>query len=274
MTSQPDCTLSDSLLEPIAATGLDSLPELIRIIINTAMQAEHQQHLGSAPYQRTPERRDAAILIVTGVDPQGKRQVPGVSVALSEQEIHWRLFLQSLVARGMGGIQLIVSDAHPLIVSDAHPGLQAARQAVFGGVPWQRCQFHLQQNASAYVPRQEMKADVAAAIRAIFNAANRAEADALLAKTIQHYAQRAPRLATWLEMAIPEGLTVFAFPERHRRVLRTTNGVERLNREIKRRTRVVAIFPNEASCLRLVSAILMEISEDWETGKTYLNWID
>ena len=135
MTSQPDCTLSDSLLEPIAATGLDSLPELIRIIINTAMQAEHQQHLGSAPYQRTPERRDAAILIVTGVDPQGKRQVPGVSVALSEQEIHWRLFLQSLVARGMGGIQLIVSDAHPLIVSDAHPGLQAARQAVFGGVP-------------------------------------------------------------------------------------------------------------------------------------------
>ena len=127
MTSQPDCTLSDSLLEPIAATGLDSLPELIRIIINTAMQAEHQQHLGSAPYQRTPERRDAAILIVTGVDPQGKRQVPGVSVALSEQEIHWRLFLQSLVARGMGGIQLIASDAHP--------GLQAARQAVFGGVP-------------------------------------------------------------------------------------------------------------------------------------------
>ena len=127
MTSQPDCTLSDSLLEPIAATGLDSLPELIRIIINTAMQAEHQQHLGSAPYQRTHERRDTAILIVTGVDPQGKRQVPGVSVALSEQEIHWRLFLQSLVARGMGGIQLIVSDAHP--------GLQAARQAVFGGVP-------------------------------------------------------------------------------------------------------------------------------------------
>ncbi|MBA3468452.1 MAG: IS256 family transposase, partial [Herpetosiphonaceae bacterium] len=206
--------------------------------------------------------RDAAVLIATGVDRAGRRQVLGVSVSLSEQEVHWRQFLQGLVARGLAGVQLVVSDAHS--------GLQAARRAVFGGVPWQRCQFHLQQNAGAYVPRQEQRAEVAADIRAIFTALNRHEADTLLAKTVQKYAKTAPRLSTWLETAIPEGLTVFAFPAAHRRLLRTTNGVERLNKEIRRRTRVVSIFPNEASCLRLISAILMEISEEWETGKTYL----
>ena len=150
------------------------------------------------------------------------------------------------------------------------PRLQAARRAVFGGVPWQRCQFHVQQNAGAYVPRQEQRAEVAADIRAIFNALNQLDATTLVTKTVQKYAKTAPRLSMWLETAIPEGLTVFAFPSAHRRLVRTTNGVERLNKEIRRRTRVVSIFPNEASCLRLVSAILMEISEDWETGKTYL----
>ena len=388
MTTQHDCTLSAALLEQIASQGLDALPDLMRTIINAAMEAERQQHLGVGRYERSPERRgyangfkpktmttrvgevtfavpqvrdgsfypsalerglrseraltlalaemyvqgvstrrvaaiteqlcgvelsssqvsrataqldpileqwrtrslgeitylyldaryekvrqdgqvrDAAVLIATGVNRAGRRQVLGVSVSLSEQEVHWRQFLQGLVARGLAGVQLVISDAgYPL-----GDGLQAARRAVFGGVPWQRCQFHLQQNAGAYVPRQEQRAEVAADIRAIFTALNRHEADTLLAKTVQKYAKTAPRLSTWLETAIPEGLTVFAFPAAHRRLLRTTNGVERLNKEIRRRTRVVSIFPNEASCLRLVSAILMEISEDWETGKTYLTF--
>jgi transposase-like protein len=128
------------------------------------------------------------------------------------------------------------------------------------------------QNAQAYVPRQELKLEVAADIRAIFNAPNQVEAEALLKKAIQKYAQAAPRLVTWLEQNIPEGLTVFAFPEAHRRLLRTTNGVERLNREIRRRTRVVSIFPNEQAALRLISAILMEISDEWETGRNYLTF--
>jgi transposase-like protein len=157
-----------------------------------------------------------------------------------------------------------------LVISDAHTGLQAARKAVFGGVPWQRCQFHLQQNAQAFVPRQEMKREVAAAIRAIFNALNaRAAADTLLAQTVQIYA-RVLKLATWLETAIPEGLTVFAFPQ-VTSALRTTNGLERLNQEIRRRTRVVGVFPNEASCLRLVTALAMETSDEWEAGKVYLS---
>src|ERR671938_1678174 len=124
--------------------------------------------------------RDAAVLIASGVDAAGKRAVLGVSVALSEQKLHWRAFLQSLVDRGLRGVELIISDAHV--------GLQAARKAVFGGVPWQRCQFHLQQNAPAYVPRQEMRTEVAADIRTIFNAPDRSDADALLAQTVQKYA--------------------------------------------------------------------------------------
>jgi len=208
--------------------------------------------------------RDAAVLIAVGVNEAGKREVLGVSVALSEKEVHWRSFLQSLTQRGLHGVELIISDAHA--------GLRKARRAVFGGVPWQRCQFHLQQNAQAYVPRKAMKKKVAADIRAIFNAPSRQEADRLLALAVQKYEKTASKLATWMEENIPQGLTVFDFPPEHQRRLRTTNGVERLNREIRRRSRVVTIFPNEASCLRLVSAILMETSEDWMTGRIYLSF--
>ena len=113
-----------------------------------------------------------------------------------------------------------------------------------------------------------MKAQIAADVRAIFSAQDRTEADALLRRTVQKYAQIAPRLAVWLEENLPEGLTVFAFPEPHRRLLRTTNGVERINREVRRRTRVVSIFPNEASCLRLVSALLMEDQRRLASGQS------
>ncbi|MCJ7536416.1 MAG: transposase [Anaerolineales bacterium] len=127
----------------------------------------------------------------------------------------------------------------------------------------------MQQNASQYVPRQSMKREVAADIRNIFNSPDRAQAEAQLCKTVEKYAQSASRLADWLEGNIPEGLTVFSFPDDHRRRIRTVNSLERVCLEIRRRTRVACIFPNEASCLRLVSALLMEISETWETGKIY-----
>ena len=157
-----------------------------------------------------------------------------------------------------------------LIVSDDHLDLKAARKAVFGGMPWQRCQFHLQQNAQAYVPRKDMKPEVAEDIRRIFNAPNREMAERLLQDTIKKYEKSASRLANWMEANIPEGLTVFSFPEKHQRRIRTTNMLENVNKEIKRRTRVVTIFPNEASCLRLISAFLMEKSEEWQTGRKYL----
>jgi transposase-like protein len=382
MTYQGDFTLPPELLERIASEGFDILPELIQIVINAAMQAERQQHLGAAPYQHSPDRkghangfkpktvktrlgeltfdipqvreggfypqalekglrseraltltlaemyvqgvstrkvaaiteqlcgtaisssqvsratalldetleawrnrplgeivyllldaryekvrldgqiRDVAVLIASGIAPNGRRQILGVSVSLSEQEVHWRTFLQSLVARGLRGVQLITSDDHA--------GLRAARRAVFGGIPWQRCQFHLQLNASAYVPRRGMLKEVAADIRTVFNAPDRPTAEAYLARLVQKYAKSASKLAAWMETNLPEGLTVFDFPAEHRRRIRTTNGLERVNREIARRTKVVGIFPNEAACLRLASAIVMEIDEDWQTGRVYL----
>jgi len=382
MTYQGDFTLPTELLEQIATNGFDQLPELIRVVVNAAMQAERQQYLGAAPYQRTPDRqdqangykpktvktrlgeitfdvpqvreggfypealekglrseraltmtlaemyiqgvstrkvtailerlcgtsvsstqvskaiamldgtleawrqrplcecpyivldaryekvrqdgqvRDAAILMACGIDLNGRRHLLGASASLGEHEIHWRTFMERLVARGLRGVQLITSDDHT--------GLKAARMAVFGGVPWQRCQFHLQQNASAYVPRRTMLPEVAADIRAIFNAPDRSSAELFLQKAIEKYQRAASKLAAWLEANIPEGLTVFAFPAAHRRLIRTTNGLERISREVHRRTRVVGIFPNEAACLRLVSAILMEIDDAWQVGRLYL----
>jgi len=208
--------------------------------------------------------RDAALLMAAGVGPDGKRRILGVSVSLSEAELHWRAFLDGLIERGLHGVQLIISDDHQ--------GMRKARQAVFTGVPWQRCQFHLQQNAAQYVPRKKLRSAVAADIRAIFNAPNRQLAELHLKQIVDKYAAIAAELADWMEVAIPEGLTVFEFPEEHRRRIRTSNLLERVSQEIKRRTRVVRIFPNQASCLRLVSAVLMEISEDWETGKVYLSF--
>jgi len=130
----------------------------------------------------------------------------------------------------------------------------------------------LQQNASAYVPHRDMLREVAADIRTIFNAPDRQTAMAYLTRTVQKYEKTASRLADWLEKNIPEGLTVFDYPAAHRRLIRTTNSLERTCRELHRRTRVVSIFPNEAACLRLISALLMETDEEWQTGRTYLTF--
>jgi len=206
---------------------------------------------------------DCAVLIAMGVAPDGKRALLGVSVALSEAEVHWRAFLQSLLQRGLCGVTCITSDDHS--------GLKAARTAVFPSVPWQRCQFHLQQNAQAYVPRLDQRAEVARAIRSVFDSPSRPAAEARLKEIVAHYANSAPKLATWLEENLPQGLTVFGLPAAHQQKMRTSNALERVNQELKRRTRVARLFPNEASLLRLITALLTEISEEWETGKIYLN---
>ena len=204
-----------------------------------------------------------AVLVAVGIDSEGKREVLGVSVSLSEQEVHWRQFLNSLKDRGLHGVKLFISDAHE--------GLKAGREAIFPSVPWQRCQFHLQQNAQGYVPRRNMKKEIADRIRAIFDAQDSKEALRLLGIFIDDYRETAPALVTWAEQAIPEGLTAFQMPSNHRRRIRTVNMLERLNKEIKRRTRVATLFPNSESCLRLVTAVAMEISEEWLTGRRYLN---
>jgi putative transposase len=177
--------------------------------------------------------------------------------------VHWRTFLVSLKERGIG-----IPDS---ITSDAHEGIRAALKAVFNATPWQRCQFHLQQNAQAYVPKVDMRESVAADIRTIFNADSLAHAEERLNALVEKYSKSAPDLSAWMQTAIPQGLEVFNLPEHKRKRLRTSNACETLNSQIKRRTRVAGLFPNTDSILRLVTAILMEISEEWDTGKAYLN---
>ena len=204
-----------------------------------------------------------ALLIAIGITADGQREVLGLSVSLSEAEVHWREFLKGLQDRGLHGVRMITSDDHK--------GLEAARNARFSGVLWQRCQFHLQQNAGSYVPRQSMRKAVAADIRSIFDAPDREESNRRLTIVADKYRQKAPKLSEWIETNILEGLTVFELPAAHRKRLRTTNMLERLNKEIRRRTRVASLFPNEDSLLRLASAILMETHEDWQSQSRYLN---
>jgi len=386
MIYKNDCTLTTEYLEQLTEQGLDGLPDLIRVIVNEAMQIERENFLQAKPYERSEERqghangykpktvktrvgevtfdipqvreggfyprslekgmrserallltlaemyvqgvstrkvaaiteqlcgtqisasqvsraaqqldeeleawrnrplaeveylyldaryekvrqagsvRDAAILMASGVKKDGKRSILGISVSLSEAETHWRAFLEGLGKRGLCGVLLIISDDHA--------GLEAARKAVFTGIPWQRCQFHLQQNAQSYVPRVGMRMEVAEDIRSVFNAPDRETAETYLKKAVEKYALLAPKLVDWMEVNLPEGFTVFSFPRAHQRRLRTSNYLERLSQEIKRRTRVIRVFPNEQSCLRLVSAILMETGEEWEYGRIYLSMED
>ena len=206
---------------------------------------------------------ETALFVAVGVFENGQRGVVGVSVGRSEAEVHWREFLDSLIKRGMRGVEFIVSDNHP--------GLKAARKATLQGVPWQRCQMHLQQNAQAHIRKNENKIKVAEDIRNIFNCIDRKNAEQLLKETALKWSEKESRLADWMENNIPEGFSVFSLKGSSRqKKLRTTNGIERLNKEIKRRTKVVGIFPNDDSLLRLASAVLMEKSEEWETGKKYI----
>ena len=241
--------------------------------LDEQLESWRNRELGAFPYVYLDARYEkvrhggvvisCAVLVAVGIDSKGKREVLGVSVSLSEQEVHWRQFLNTLKDRGLHRVKLFISDAHE--------GLKAGREAIFPSVPWQRCQFHLQQNAQGYVPRRNMKKEVADRIRAIFDAPDSKEALRLLGIFIDDYKETAPTLVTWAEQAIPEGLTVFQMSSNHRRRIRTVNMLERLNKEIKRRTRVATLFPNSESCLRLVTAVAMEISEEWLTGRRYLN---
>lgn len=243
---------SQALDEELTAWRERALAEMPYLLLDA--RYEKIRHGGSVV--------SCAVLIAVGITPDGRRSVLGLSVSLSEAEVHWRDFLASLQSRGLHGVQLIVSDSHA--------GLKAAREARMPGVPWQRCQFHLQQNAGQYVPRIQMRTEVAADLRAIFDSPDRAEADRRLQLAVRKYEKTAPKLSAWIEENVPESLTVFSLPAAHRRRLRTSNLLERLNKEIKRRTRVATLFPNDASLLRLVSAVLMETSEEWETDKIYL----
>ena len=210
--------------------------------------------------------RDAAVLSAIGIGPDERRLVLGVSVALSEAEVHLRSFLESLQARGMRGVGYVVSDDHA--------GLRAARRAILGGATWQRCQVHLAQNAVHHAPSLATRKRIGAELRDVWNAGSLAKAETALAELVTIYLDTAPKLAAWLEENVPEGLAVFSLPDHHRRRLRTSNPMERaVQQELKRRTNKVRVLPNEDSLERPVSAILVEIDDKWAADtKAYIKW--
>jgi transposase-like protein len=203
------------------------------------------------------------VLIVSAVREDGMREILAVEVADTESEATYQQLFRSLKRRGLKGVQLVVSDDHE--------GLKSAIERYFQGASWQRCQVHYARNLLGMVGRARRK-ELGADQRAIFAATSRAQALALASEIAQKWRGRShKKVAEHLEEHIEECLTCLAFPESHQRRIRTTNGQERLNQEIKRRSRVVRIFPNRQACLRLVTALCVEQSEEWETGRRYLD---
>jgi putative transposase len=203
------------------------------------------------------------ILKVKGIDQNGYREVLSVSLAPGEEKASWDKVLSDLLDRGLD------PRAVRLVVSDEHTGLKAALQRYLPKATWQRCQTHYQRNAGAKVPRKARK-EIHAGLREVFNAPDHERARARAQQLIQEWGQRFPELTDWIEETIEDVLQVFTLPGEHQRRLRTTNSLERLHRESARRSRVVGIFPNPNSCLRLESALMMEQSEEWLTGHRYL----
>jgi transposase-like protein len=202
------------------------------------------------------------LVVAYGVRADGVREVLGVDIVQSEDTPNWREFLQGLVARGARGVRLVVSDAHP--------GLKQAIREVFSGAAWQRCRVHFMRNLLAKVPRsaQEM---VAATVRTIFEQTSRAAAQAQLQLVCQTLAPRFPKVVELLEAAEEEVFAFYDFPAEHWRQIRSTNPLERLNKELKRRSAVVGIFPNRAAALRLFGAMLAEQNDEWAVGRHYFS---
>jgi putative transposase len=203
------------------------------------------------------------VLVISAVRDDGLREILGVEVADTESEATYQELFRSLKARGLSGVELVVSDDHE--------GLKAAISRHFQGVSHQRCQVHYSRNLLGMVGATRRK-ELGADLRAIFAAPDREQALGIASSVAERWHKKGhEKVAEHIEEHIEECLTCLAFPESHRRRIRTTNGLERLNQEIKRRTRVVRIFPNRESCLRLVTALAVEQSEEWVTGRRYLD---
>lgn len=205
------------------------------------------------------------VLVVSGVRDDGLREILAVEVADTESEATYQELFRSLKRRGLSGVELVVSDDHE--------GLKAAIARHFQGAAHQRCQVHYTRNLLGMVGAKRRK-DLAEGLRGVFAAPNREVALGLASKLADRWRGGHPGVAEHVEEHIEECLSCLAFPEGHRRRIRTTNGLERFNQELKRRTRVVRIFPNRESCLRLVSALAVEQSEEWLTSRRYLDMFE
>jgi transposase-like protein len=203
-----------------------------------------------------------AVVIAIGVNERGEREVLGLDVGPSEDGAFWLGFLRSLVARGLSGVQLVISDAHE--------GLKAAIAAVLHGASWQRCKVHFIRNALAHVPKSAAQM-VAATIRTVFVQPDATSAREQWERVTESFRGRFERIAQLMDEARDDVLAYLAFPQAHWKQIWSTNPLERLNKEIKRRTDVVGIFPNEAAVTRLVGAVLAEQHDEWQVTRRYFS---
>jgi putative transposase len=206
--------------------------------------------------------RSQAVLIAIGINWEGRREVLGVELANRESRNSWREFLGSLVRRGLHGVELAITDNHE--------GLKRALQEVLPEAAWQRCYVHFLRNAIDHLPRKRDD-DCLQELRWLYDRRDLSEARSDLAAWLTKWQGRYPKLCAWVEDSIEETFTFYRWPLAHHKHLKSTNMLERINQELKRRTHVVRIFPNEDSCLRLVRALTVEIHEDWIEQHRYLN---
>jgi putative transposase len=241
------------------------LDEQLRQFSQRALEQEYPYVILDARYERVREEGNIvsrAILVALGIDWEGRRQVLAVEYAQRESHNSWKEFLLGLKQRGLHGVRLVVSDDHP--------GLKAAVREVLTEAWWQRCYVHFLRNALDYLPRKADD-DCLQELRWMYERRDREEARRDLQGWLEKWAAKYPKLCEWVEANIEETWTYYRLPLAHHKHLKSTNLLERFNQEIKRRTLVVRIFPDEASCLRLIRAIAAETHEEWMEGSRYLN---
>ena len=263
----------DRLVEQlgVAAIGKDAVSRLCRGLDEQVRVFRERPLEGRYPYlwldgkvEKIRERggvRQKCLVIAYAVHESGRREVIGLDVGEAETEAFWREFLRGLRARGLGGVRLCVSDAHQ--------GLKTAIATVLG-CPWQRCTVHFLRDMLGHVAKTQQPM-IAAAIRGIFQATSLAEARQRLGEVVDRLQPAAPKVAGLLEAAESELLAFYELPREHWSKLRSTNPLERVNREIGRRTDVVGIFPNDAALLRLAGALLIEQNDEWLIARRYLS---
>ncbi|ESX84291.1 transposase ISRM5 [Mesorhizobium sp. LNJC405B00] len=241
------------------------LDEALKAFFTQRVEESYPYLILDARYERAREAgviASQAVLVAIGVDWEGRRQVLGVELANRESHSSWREFVTGLKNRGLAGVEFVVSDDHP--------GLRAAIREVLPEAVWQRCYVHFLRNALDYVPRK-VDDDCLMELRWFYDRRDLAEVKRDLAQWIAKWQAKYPKLVNWVEDNIEETLSFYRLPLAHHKHMKSTNMLERLNQEIKRRTLVVRIFPNPRSCLRLVRALAVEIHENWLEATRYLN---
>jgi putative transposase len=241
------------------------LDEELHRFARRSLEVEYPYLILDARYEKVREAgviRSRAVLVAIGIDWDGRRQVLGVELANRESASSWRELLLDLKKRGLSGVMFVVTDDHP--------GLKRAISEVLPQASWQRCYVHFLRNALDYLPRKADD-DCLLELRWLYNRRNAEEARRDLAAWLGRWAAKYRKLCEWVEANIEETFTFYRLPREHHKHLKSTNMLERINQELKRRTHVIRIFPNEASCLRLIRALAAEIHEDWIEAHRYLN---